>query len=50
MTVPLRIFIGWDKREPIAYDGAMDRKLLARQLESAVRGSTVAALREPAAA
>src|SRR3954470_6947908 len=31
--------------EPIPYDGALDRKLLARQLESAVRGSTVAALR-----
>ena len=30
--------------------GAMDRKLLARQLESAVRGSTVAALRTLAAA
>jgi 1-acyl-sn-glycerol-3-phosphate acyltransferase len=36
--------------EPIAYDGAIDRKLLARQLESAVRGSTVAALRTLAAA
>jgi 1-acyl-sn-glycerol-3-phosphate acyltransferase len=36
--------------EPIPYDGALDRKLLARQLESAVRGSTVAALREPSAA
>jgi 1-acyl-sn-glycerol-3-phosphate acyltransferase len=37
--------------EPIAYDGATDRKALARQLESAVRNSTVAALRgDPAAA
>jgi 1-acyl-sn-glycerol-3-phosphate acyltransferase len=30
---------------PIAYDGRTDRKLLARLLESAVRGHTVAALR-----
>ena len=37
--------------EPIAYDGATDRKALARQLESAVRNATVAALRgNPAAA
>jgi len=37
--------------EPIAYDGATDRKALARQLESAVRNATVAALRgDPAAA
>jgi 1-acyl-sn-glycerol-3-phosphate acyltransferase len=37
--------------EPIAYDGATDRKALARQLESAVRNSTIAALRgDPAAA
>ena len=37
--------------EPIAYDGATDRKALARQLESAVRNSTVAALRgNPSAA
>ncbi len=37
--------------EPIAYDGATDRKALARQLESAVRNATVAALRgSPAAA
>jgi 1-acyl-sn-glycerol-3-phosphate acyltransferase len=37
--------------EPIAYDGATDRKALARQLESAVRASTIAALRsKPAAA
>ena len=31
--------------EPIPYDGATDRKVLARQLESAVRRTTVAALR-----
>jgi lyso-ornithine lipid O-acyltransferase len=31
--------------EPIAYDGATDRKALARELEGAVRGHTVAALR-----
>ena len=31
--------------EPIAYDGATDRKALARQLESSVRERTVAALR-----
>jgi len=31
--------------EPIAYDGATDRKALARQLESSVRRHTVAALR-----
>jgi 1-acyl-sn-glycerol-3-phosphate acyltransferase len=31
--------------EPIAYDGATDRKELARRLETAIRGLTVAALR-----
>lgn len=37
--------------EPIPYDGASDRKALARQLESSVRSATVAALRgTPAAA
>ena len=37
--------------EPIAYDGATDRKALAKQLESAVRAGTIAALRgNPAAA
>jgi 1-acyl-sn-glycerol-3-phosphate acyltransferase len=36
--------------EPIPYDGAIDRKVLARQLESAVRGNTMAALRDAAAA
>jgi 1-acyl-sn-glycerol-3-phosphate acyltransferase len=37
--------------EPIAYDGAADRKVLARQLESAVRNATVVALHgRPAAA
>jgi 1-acyl-sn-glycerol-3-phosphate acyltransferase len=36
--------------EPIPYDGAIDRKLLARQLESAVRATTIAALRGKAAA
>lgn len=36
--------------EPIPYDGAVDRKVLARQLESAVRSTTVAALRGNAAA
>jgi len=36
--------------EPVAYDGAMDRKVLARQLESAVRAPTIAALRSPVAA
>ena len=36
--------------EPIPYDGAIDRKILARQLELAVRSTTVAALRGPAAA
>ena len=36
--------------EPIPYDGALDRKVLARQLESAIRTSTIAALRGPAAA
>ena len=36
--------------EPIPYDGAIDRKVLARQLESAVRNTTIAALRGPAAA
>jgi 1-acyl-sn-glycerol-3-phosphate acyltransferase len=36
--------------EPISYDGAIDRKILARQLESAVRTSTNAALRGATAA
>jgi 1-acyl-sn-glycerol-3-phosphate acyltransferase len=36
--------------EPIPYDGAIDRKLLARQLESAVRTTTLAALRGPGTA
>src|SRR5436305_12197466 len=36
--------------ESIPYDGAIDRKTLARQLESAVRSATIAALRGPAAA
>jgi 1-acyl-sn-glycerol-3-phosphate acyltransferase len=36
--------------EPIAYDGEIDRKVLARQLESAIRSNTIAALRGPAAA
>jgi 1-acyl-sn-glycerol-3-phosphate acyltransferase len=36
--------------DPIPYDGAIDRKTLARQLESAVRSATIAALRGPAAA
>jgi lyso-ornithine lipid O-acyltransferase len=31
--------------EPVVYDGTADRKLLARQLETAVRRQTVAALR-----
>jgi 1-acyl-sn-glycerol-3-phosphate acyltransferase len=36
--------------DPIPYDGAIDRKALARQLESAVRSTTIAALRGDAAA
>jgi lyso-ornithine lipid O-acyltransferase len=36
--------------EPVSYDGAIDRKVLARQLESAVRSNIIAALRGPAAA
>jgi lyso-ornithine lipid O-acyltransferase len=36
--------------EPIPYDGAIDRKTLARQLESTVRNTTIAALRGRAAA
>jgi 1-acyl-sn-glycerol-3-phosphate acyltransferase len=36
--------------EPIPYDGAIDRKILARQLESTVRDTTVAALHGPAGA
>lgn len=35
--------------DPIPYDGAIDRKVLARQLESAVRGTTIAGLRGAAA-
>ena len=36
--------------EPIPYDGSTDRKVLARQLESFVRATSVAALRSKAAA
>ena len=36
--------------EPIPYDGGVDRKILARQLESAVRSTTIVALRGPARA
>jgi 1-acyl-sn-glycerol-3-phosphate acyltransferase len=36
--------------EPIAYDGATDRKALARLLESSVRNDTIAALRGPSPA
>ena len=44
------VWVTWG--EPIAYDGATDRKALARLLESSVRRGTVAALRgnSPAAA
>jgi len=37
------VSVSWG--EPIAYDGATDRKVLARLLESSVRSLTVAALR-----
>src|SRR5204862_8007401 len=37
------VLVTWG--EPIAYDGATDRKALAKQLESSVRRHTVAALR-----
>lgn len=48
-TGAIDVSVTWG--EPIAYDGATDRKVLARQLESAVRNSTIAALRsKPAAA
>jgi 1-acyl-sn-glycerol-3-phosphate acyltransferase len=48
-TGAIDVSVTWG--EPIAYDGATDRKVLARQLESAVRSSTTAALRsKPAAA
>ena len=48
-TGAIDVSVTWG--EPIAYDGAADRKVLARQLESAVRNSTIAALRSrPAAA
>jgi 1-acyl-sn-glycerol-3-phosphate acyltransferase len=48
-TGAIDVSVTWG--EPIAYDGATDRKVLARQLESAVRNSTIAALRStPAAA
>lgn len=36
--------------EPIAYDGSIDRKSLAKQLESTVRDATIAARRGPPAA
>lgn len=42
-TGAIDVSVTWG--EPIAYDGATDRKVLARQLESAVRNSTIAALR-----
>lgn len=48
-TGAIDVSVTWG--EPIAYDGASDRKVLARQLESAVRNSMIAALRsKPAAA
>jgi 1-acyl-sn-glycerol-3-phosphate acyltransferase len=48
-TGAIDVSVTWG--EPIAYDGAIDRKVLARQLESAVRNSMIAALRsQPAAA
>ena len=48
-TGAIDVSVTWG--EPIAYDGATDRKVLARQLESAVRNSMIAALRStPAAA
>jgi 1-acyl-sn-glycerol-3-phosphate acyltransferase len=48
-TGAIDVSVTWG--EPIGYDGATDRKVLARQLESAVRNSTIAALRsEPAVA
>lgn len=47
-TGAIDVSVTWG--EPIPYDGAIDRKALARQLESAVRTTTVAALRGPAAA
>jgi 1-acyl-sn-glycerol-3-phosphate acyltransferase len=42
-TGAIDVSVTWG--EPVAYDGAADRKELARTLEAAVRGATVAALR-----
>jgi len=47
-TGAVDVMVTWG--EPVAYDGAMDRKVLARQLESAVRNATMAALQGRAAA
>jgi 1-acyl-sn-glycerol-3-phosphate acyltransferase len=47
-TGAVDVYVTWG--EPIPYDGAIDRKMLARQLESAVRSTTIAALRGPVAA
>jgi len=47
-TGAVDVMVTWG--DPIPYDGAIDRKVLARQLESAVRANTIAALRGPAAA
>jgi lyso-ornithine lipid O-acyltransferase len=45
-TGAIDVSVTWG--EPIAFDGAADRKELARTLEAAVRGATVAALRQRA--
>jgi len=47
-TGAVDVMVTWG--EPVAYDGAMDRKVLARQLELAVRNATIAALQGKAAA
>jgi 1-acyl-sn-glycerol-3-phosphate acyltransferase len=43
-TGAIDVTVTWG--EPVAYDGAVDRKELARTLEAAIRGATVAALRQ----
>ena len=43
-TGAIDVSVTWG--EPVPYDAAADRKELARKLESAIRGFTVAALRQ----
>jgi 1-acyl-sn-glycerol-3-phosphate acyltransferase len=43
-TGAIDVSVTWG--EPVAFDAGADRKELARQLEAAIRGATIAALRQ----